>query len=369
MNLVKGAGIELNIELEEGKSLYNIFSNTVANEIRNLTEEEFSLLSFRKYKELRVSDHNLYQRVEILPYSDKIWSLSPPAIRKMRDHFETAMRTNYSDAAISLEYSFNRQYPPGSNKLQRFVKKKIMEIENYHDIFKSFYEALSSTDCKPVFIKLDRFYPSVIHLTNEIAPEIVYIKYKTINLKIFCTADPLIGENQVKYWTMYIDDDLDIARRKKKILEEEDEKHRISINLKPKERLIDDDDYVYEKPSTMGISDDSHDIEKSDRPRFDPKYTTFDKDAHDRNDEGSLINNDFDNRHNVRSTRDNHGETYSQKPYTNTAAHVPSKPQNTPLNLKLKPQPQTTNKTTNPVHQEISNKSQNIPITPSKTLS
>jgi len=59
LNLVKGAGIELNIELEEGKSLYNIFSTTVANEIRNLTEEEFGLLNFRKYKELRVSDHSL----------------------------------------------------------------------------------------------------------------------------------------------------------------------------------------------------------------------------------------------------------------------------------------------------------------------
>jgi len=144
--LVKGAGIELNIELEEGKSLYNIFSTTVANEIRNLTEEEFSLLNFRKYKELRVSDHTLYQRVEMLPYSDKIWSLSPPAIRKMRDHFEHAMLTNYSEAAISLEISFNREYPPGSNKMQNFVKKKIMEIDNYPEIFMSFYEALNSTD-------------------------------------------------------------------------------------------------------------------------------------------------------------------------------------------------------------------------------
>ena len=185
MNLVKGAGIELNIELEEGKSLYNIFSTTVANEIRNLTEEEFRLLNFRKYKELRVSDHTLYQRVEMLPYSDKIWSLSPPAIRKMKDHFELAMKNNFSEAAISIEYSFNRQYPPGSNKLQRFLKKKIMDIENYPDIFKSFYEALNSTECKPVFIKLDRFYPSVIHLTNEIEPEVIAIKYKTINLKIF----------------------------------------------------------------------------------------------------------------------------------------------------------------------------------------
>jgi len=52
----------------------------------------------------------------------------------------------------------------------------------------------------------------VIHLTNEIEPEIVPIKYKTINLKIFCTRDPLIGGNTVKYWTMYIEDDLDIAR-------------------------------------------------------------------------------------------------------------------------------------------------------------
>ena len=59
----------------------------------------------------------------MLPYSDKIWNLSPPAIRKMKDHFELAMKTNYSEAAISLEYSFNRQYPPGSNKLQRFLKK------------------------------------------------------------------------------------------------------------------------------------------------------------------------------------------------------------------------------------------------------
>lgn len=146
LNLVKGAGIELNIELEEGRSLYNVFSTSVANEIRNLTEEEFSLLNFRKYKELRVSDVSLYQRVEMLPYSDKIWSLSPPAIRKMRDHFEHAMKTNYSDAAISLEISFNRKYPPGSNTMQNFVKKKIMDIDNYPDIFKSFYEALSSTD-------------------------------------------------------------------------------------------------------------------------------------------------------------------------------------------------------------------------------
>ena len=144
LNLVKGAGIELNIELEEGKSLYNIFSTTVANEIRNLTEEEFGLLNFRKYKELRVSDHSLYQRVEMLPYSDKIWNLSPPAIRKMKDHFEKAMKNNFSEASISLEYSFNRQYPPGSNKLQRFLKKRIMDIENYPEIFKSFYEALNS---------------------------------------------------------------------------------------------------------------------------------------------------------------------------------------------------------------------------------
>lgn len=145
LNLVKGAGIELNIELEEGKSLYNIFSTTVANEIRNLTEEEFSLLSFKKYKELRVSDHSLYQRIEILPYSDKVWSLSPPAIRKMRDHFKAAMHANYSEAAISLEYSFLSQYPPGVNKIKRFTKK-IMEIENYPDIFRSFYEALNSKD-------------------------------------------------------------------------------------------------------------------------------------------------------------------------------------------------------------------------------
>ena len=142
MNLVKGAGIELNIELEEGKSLYNIFSTTVANEIRNITEDEFYLLSFRKYKKLRVSDHRLYQRIEMLPYSDKIWNLSPPAIRKMRDHFEKAMKTNYSNTAISLEYSFNRQYPPGSNVLQRFIRVKIMEINNYPEIFRSFYDAL-----------------------------------------------------------------------------------------------------------------------------------------------------------------------------------------------------------------------------------
>jgi len=80
----------------------------------------------------------------MLPYSDKIWNLSPPAIRKMKDHFEKAMKNNFSEASISLEYSFNRQYPPGSNKLQRFLKKRIMDIENYPEIFKSFYEALNS---------------------------------------------------------------------------------------------------------------------------------------------------------------------------------------------------------------------------------
>ena len=139
------------------------------------------------------SDHSLYQRIEMLPYSDKIWNLSPPAIRKMRDHFEKAMKTNYSDAAISLEYSFNRQYPPGSNVLQRFIRAKIMEINNYPEIFRSFYEAVSSTEWKPVFIKLERFYPSVVHLTSEIEPEIIFIKYKTVNLKLFWTSDLLIN--------------------------------------------------------------------------------------------------------------------------------------------------------------------------------
>ena len=234
MNLVKGAGIELNIELEEGKSLYNIFSTTVANEIRNMTEDEFSTLRFKRYKQLHVSDQSLYQRIEMLPYSDIIWSLSPPAIRKMKDHFEQAMKTNYSDAAISLEYSFNRQYPPGSNVLQRFIRKKIMEINNYPEIFKSFYEALNSTEWKPVFIKLERFYPSVIHLTREIHPEIINIKYKTVNLKLFCTTDPLISSNIVKYWTMYIDDDFSSALEKFK-MREEDENNQISINITPRD--------------------------------------------------------------------------------------------------------------------------------------
>ena len=233
MNLVKGAGIELNIELEEGKSLYNIFSTTVANEIRNITEDEFSLLNFRRYKELRVSDHSLYQRIEMLPYSDKIWSLSPPAIRKMKDHFEQAMKTNFSDAAISLEYSFNRQYPPGSNVLQRFIKKKFMDINNYPEIFRSFYEALNSTEWKPVFIKLERFYPSVIHLTSDIRPEIINIKYKTINLKLFCTADPLISSNIVKYWTMYIEDDFSAPLNDNRFFEE-DENDQISISIRPR---------------------------------------------------------------------------------------------------------------------------------------
>ena len=69
---------------------------------------------------MRVSGNSLYQRIEMIPYSDKIWNLSLPKIQKMRDHFEKAMKTNYSDAAISLEYSFNMQYPPGSNVLQDF---------------------------------------------------------------------------------------------------------------------------------------------------------------------------------------------------------------------------------------------------------
>ena len=52
----------------------------------------------------------------------------------------------------------------------------------------------------------------MIHLTNEIEPEIIPIKFKTINIKIFCTDDPLIVGSTVKYWTMSIEDDLDIAR-------------------------------------------------------------------------------------------------------------------------------------------------------------
>ncbi|CAI2386722.1 unnamed protein product [Moneuplotes crassus] len=230
LNLVKGAGIELNIELEEGKSLYNLFATTVANEIRNLTEEEFGLLNFRKYKELRISDHSLYQRVEMLPYSDRIWNLSPPAIRKMKEYFEKAMKTNSSEAAIALEYSFNRKYPSGPTKL--YYKKRIMDLDNYPEIFKSFYEALNSTQCKPVYIKLDKIYPSVIHLTNEVEPEIIPIKFKTINIKIFCTSDPLIVGSTVKYWTMSIEDDLDIARRKLKEQEHNSEP-KFSMKLPP----------------------------------------------------------------------------------------------------------------------------------------
>lgn len=131
-----------------------------------------------------------------------------------------------------------------------------MDIENYPDIFKSFYQALNSTECKPVFIKLDHFYPSVVHLTNEIEPEIVSIKFKTINLKIFCTADPMIKDNIVKYWTMYIDDDLDIARRKKKRDDADEEDRKISLNLRPNAKFQEDEEFVYEKEETMGIYDD-----------------------------------------------------------------------------------------------------------------
>ena len=82
--------------------------------------------------------------------------MSPLVIRMMRDYFKTAMQTNYSGPAISLKYSFKSQHPPGMSKINRYTKK-IMEIENYPHIFRSFYEALNSIDLKPIFIKLDRF--------------------------------------------------------------------------------------------------------------------------------------------------------------------------------------------------------------------
>ena len=103
----------------------------------------------------------------------------------------------------------------------------------------------------------------MIHLTNEIEPEIVKIKYKTLNLKISCANDPLIGESKVKYWTMYIEDDLDIARRIMKIQEEEKEKNSISINLKPKDTIVvDDEEFIYEWPDPMNIGDSLSSLEK-----------------------------------------------------------------------------------------------------------
>ena len=98
-----------------------------------------------------------------------------------------------------------------------------MEINNYSEIFRCFYEALSSKELKPVFIKLERFYPSVVHLRSEIEPEIIAIKYKTVNLKLFLTSDPLINSDIVAYWIMYIDDDISTSLIEKKMKEEEEE--------------------------------------------------------------------------------------------------------------------------------------------------
>ena len=85
-----------------------------------------------------------------------------------------------------------------------------------------------------MFIKLERFYPSVIHLTSEVQPEIIDIKYKTVNLKLFCTSDPLINSNVVKYWTMYIEDDLHSSLVEQKMKEEDEEKERVSISIRHK---------------------------------------------------------------------------------------------------------------------------------------
>ena len=66
----------------------------------------------------------------------------------------------------------------------------------------------------------------------------------------------MIDDNKIKYWTIYIEDDLEIARRIKKLREEEKQKNSISINLKPKDDIVVDDvEFDYIKPETVGIND------------------------------------------------------------------------------------------------------------------
>ena len=212
LNLVTGADLELDIELVKGGSLYNIFKTTTAHNITRLTEDEFQILDLKHYRGLSTLDLSLYQRVEMLPFSDVTWNLSPPSIATMKNHFLNAKNTNLSDASLTLRYNFNKEYSHTSEHKSTYVQKKIMDIENYYEIFQSFYEALSSSDCEPIFIRLKDFYPMVVHLSSSGDPEPMNIIFKDLNLKLICTQDPLIPNSIVKYWSLYLDDNADPTR-------------------------------------------------------------------------------------------------------------------------------------------------------------
>ena len=49
----------------------------------NLTEKEYAKLT----KELNVAERDLFQKIEMLVYSDNVWAVSPPSILKMWKYF------------------------------------------------------------------------------------------------------------------------------------------------------------------------------------------------------------------------------------------------------------------------------------------